>query len=40
MTPQFEVSDGSYRGLTEGLFCARGRLAGPRRLEYQVYRVL
>jgi Protein of unknown function (DUF3237) len=40
MTPQFEVGDGSYRWLTESLFVARGRIAGLRRIEYQLYRVL
>jgi hypothetical protein len=40
MAPQFEVSDDSYRWLTESLFIARGRLTGPRRIEYRVYRLL
>jgi len=40
MTPQFEVGDDSYCWLTESLFVARGRLAGPRRIEYQLYRVV
>ena len=40
MAPQFEVSDDRYRWLTESLFIARGRLAGPRRIEYRVYRVV
>jgi hypothetical protein len=40
MTPQFEVGDDRYRWLTESLFVARGRLAGPRRIEYRLYRVV
>jgi len=40
MAPQFEVGDDRYRWLTESLFIAHGRLAGPRRIEYRVYRVV
>jgi Protein of unknown function (DUF3237) len=40
MTPQFEVGSDRYSWLTECLFVARGRLAGPKRIEYQVYRVV
>lgn len=40
MTPQFEVSHDSYRWLTRSLFIGRGRLAGRRRLEYRLYRVV
>jgi hypothetical protein len=40
MTPQFEVGDDNYCWLTESLFVARGRLAGRRRIEYQLYRVV
>lgn len=40
MTPQFDVSDGTYDWLTQNLFIGRGRLAGPKRVEYQVYRVV
>jgi hypothetical protein len=40
MTPEFEVGDDSYCWLTESLFVARGRLAGPRRIEYQLYRIV
>ena len=40
MTPQFEVGGGSYGWLTQSLFLGRGRLAGPNRIEYQLYRVI
>ncbi len=39
MTPQFDVAAASYGWLTESLFIGRGRLAGPKRIEYQLYRV-
>jgi len=39
MTPQFDVGGDSYRWLTRNLFLGRGRLAGPKRIEYEVYRV-
>ena len=39
MAPQFEVGDDAYAWLTQSLFIARGRLAGPKRIEYEVYRV-
>ena len=39
MTPQFEVSDDTYGWLTQTLFLGRGRLAGPKRIEYELYRV-
>jgi hypothetical protein len=38
MTPQFDVSEGTYDWLTQSLFVGRGRLAGPRRVEYELYR--
>jgi uncharacterized protein DUF3237 len=38
--PQFEVGDHAYDWLTESLFVARGRLAGPKRIEYEIYRVV
>jgi hypothetical protein len=38
MAPQFDVSDGTYDWLTQSLFVGRGRLAGPRRVEYELYR--
>jgi hypothetical protein len=39
MVPQFEVGADEYRWLTEHLFLARGRLAGSRRIEYEIVRV-
>ncbi len=39
MTPQFDVSDSTYDWLTQALFIGRGRLAGPGRVEYELYRV-
>jgi hypothetical protein len=39
MTPQFDVSDHAYDWLTQSLFIGRGRLAGPRRVEYELYRI-
>jgi hypothetical protein len=40
MAPQFDVSSSAYTWLTQSLFIARGRLAGPRRVEYELYRIL
>jgi Protein of unknown function (DUF3237) len=40
MVPQFEVDSDHYRWLTESVFIAQGRLAGPKLVEYQLYRVL
>lgn len=40
IAPQFEVSEDSYGWLTQSLFLGRGRLAGPKRIEYQLYRVV
>ena len=39
MTPQFDVSDSAYDWLTQSLYIGRGRLAGPQRIEYEIYRV-
>ncbi len=39
MTPQFDVGNDNYSWLTHSLFIARGRLAGPERIEYELYRV-
>jgi hypothetical protein len=38
MTPQFDVSQDTYDWLTQSLFIGRGRLAGPERVEYELYR--
>jgi hypothetical protein len=40
MTPQFDVGSDRYTWLTANLFAARGRLAGPKRIEYHVYRLV
>ena len=40
MTPQFDVGKDSYSWLTQSLFVGRGRLAGPKRIEYELYRVV
>jgi hypothetical protein len=40
MTPQFDVGSDRYAWLTQSLFLGRGRLAGPKRIEYEIYRVL
>ena len=40
MTPQFDISDDSYGWLTRHLFIGRGRLAGPQRIEYELYRAV
>jgi hypothetical protein len=40
MAPQFEVGSDSYRWLTQSLFIGRGRLAGPKRIEYELYRAV
>jgi hypothetical protein len=40
MAPQFEVGDGRYEWLTRNLFVGRGRLAGPKQIEYEIHRVV
>ena len=40
ITPQFDVSNDTYDWLTQALFIGRGRLAGPKRVEYELYRVV
>jgi hypothetical protein len=40
MTPLFDVGSDRYDWLTQNLFVARGRLAGPRQIEYEVYRIV
>jgi Protein of unknown function (DUF3237) len=39
MVPEFIVGEGKYGWLNQSLFIAEGRLAGPREIEYLVYRV-
>jgi hypothetical protein len=40
MAPQFEVGAGDHAWLVQSLFVARGRLAGPRQIEYELHRVV
>jgi Protein of unknown function (DUF3237) len=40
IAPQFEVGAGRYAWLAENLFLGRGRLTGPKAIEYELYRVL
>jgi uncharacterized protein DUF3237 len=40
MTPQFDVGHDTYKWLTQSLFVGRGRLAGPKRIEYELYRAV
>jgi len=40
IAPQFESPAGRYSWLGESLFLGRGRLTGPRAIEYELYRVL
>jgi hypothetical protein len=39
MVPEFEVAGERYEWLTRSLFLARGRLVGPKQIEYAVHRV-
>jgi hypothetical protein len=39
IVPQFDVATGGYDWLRENVFIARGRLTGPRAIEYEIYRV-
>jgi len=39
IAPQFEVGVGDYAWLGESLFLGCGRLAGPKAIEYEIYRV-
>ena len=39
IAPHFEVGAGRYAWLRESLFLGRGRLTGPKAIEYQLYRV-
>ena len=40
LTPQFDVSNDTCDWLTQNLFIGRGRLAGPKRIEYELYWVI
>jgi hypothetical protein len=40
MTMRFDTGSDKYRWLNESLFIAEGRLAGPKEIEYRIYRVL
>jgi Protein of unknown function (DUF3237) len=37
IAPQFEIAAGRYAWLGESLFLGRGRLAGPKAIEYELY---
>jgi hypothetical protein len=39
IAPQFEVGAGRHAWLGESLFVGRGRLTGPKVIEYEIYRV-
>ncbi|MEU0197135.1 MULTISPECIES: DUF3237 domain-containing protein [unclassified Streptomyces] len=39
MVAQFDTGAPRYRWLTQSLFVGEGRLAGPRTIEYQIYRL-
>jgi Protein of unknown function (DUF3237) len=39
IAPEFEVGAGPYAWLAQSLFVGRGRLRGPRAIEYEIYRV-
>jgi hypothetical protein len=39
MVAQFDTGAPQYRWLTQSLFVGEGRLAGPRTIEYQIYRL-
>ncbi len=39
IAPQFEVGAGRHAWLGESLFLGRGRLTGPKAIEYEIYRV-
>jgi Protein of unknown function (DUF3237) len=40
MAPMFEVDSRDYDWLIHSLFIARGRLAGPSQIEYEIHRVI
>jgi len=39
IAPQFQLGAGRYALLGESLFLGRGRLTGPKAIEYEIYRV-
>jgi hypothetical protein len=39
MIPEFEVGSKKYAWLNQNLFVAQGRLAGPKQIEYAIYRL-
>lgn len=39
MVAQFDTGASQYHWLTQSLFVGEGRLAGPRTIEYQIYRL-
>jgi hypothetical protein len=39
IAPRFDTGAGRYAWLTQSLFLAEGRIAGPRTIEYAIYRV-
>ena len=39
IAPQFDVGVGRYAWLGESLFLGRGRLTGPKAIEYEIFRV-
>ncbi len=39
IAPRFDVGAGRYEWLRESLFLGRGRVTGPKAIEYQLYRV-
>jgi hypothetical protein len=39
MAPVFEVGASRYWWLTQSLFLGRGRMHGPRAIEYEIYRI-
>jgi hypothetical protein len=40
IAPHFEVGASRHTWLCENLFLGRGRLTGPKAIEYELYRVL
>jgi Protein of unknown function (DUF3237) len=40
ISPQFETAAGSYSWMEQSLFVGLGRLAGPKEIEYQLFKLL